>query len=108
VRVIATGAELIKDATNGPNGGPPAQTVTLEVTPDQASRCLVATNLGKLSLIVHSAQAQLGGAEASNAAPVPVWSGDVSPALANTHPTLPQVSTVHVFQGTPDGQDYNF
>lgn len=108
VRVIATGAELIKNAANGPNGGPPAQTVTLEVTPDQASRCLVATNLGKLSLIVHSAQSQTSGAQASNVLPPPVWSGDVSPALANTHPTLPQVSTVHVFQGTPDGQDYSF
>jgi pilus assembly protein CpaB len=108
VRVIATGAELIKNAANGPNGGPPAQTVTLEVTPDQASRCLVATNLGKLSLIVHSAQSLPGGAVASNVTPPPVWSGDVSPALANTHPTLPEVSTVHVFQGTPAAQDYNF
>jgi pilus assembly protein CpaB len=108
VRVIATGAELIKDASNGPNGGPPAQTVTLEVTPDQASRCLVATNLGRLSLIVHSAQTNPKGAVAANAMPQPVWSGDVSPALANTHPTMPVVSTVHVFQGTPDAQDYNF
>ena len=107
VRVIATGSELIKDASNGPNGGPPAQTVTLEVTPDEASRCLVATNLGKLSLIVHSAQTMPGAAVAS-AVPQPVWSGDVSPALANAHPTLPVVSTVHVFQGSPDAQDYNF
>jgi pilus assembly protein CpaB len=108
VRVIATGAELIKDASNGPNGGPPAQTVTLEVTPDQASRCLVATNLGRLSLIVHSAQTNPKGVVAADAMPQPVWSGDVSPALANTHPTMPVVSTVHVFQGTPDAQDYNF
>jgi pilus assembly protein CpaB len=109
VRVIATGSELIKDASNGPNGGPPAQTVTLEVTPEEAARCLVATNLGKLSLIVHSAQVQLGAA-ASQPPPAqpPVWSGEVSPALANAHPDEPQVSTVHVFQGTPDGQDYNF
>jgi pilus assembly protein CpaB len=108
VRVIATGAELVKDASSGPGGGPPAQTVTLEVTPDQASRCLVATNLGKLSLIVHSSQMVAGTLPSEQAIPQPVWSGDVSPALANTHPSLPTVSTVKVFQGSPSEQDYNF
>ncbi len=108
VRVIATGAELVKTAANGPNGGPPAQTVTLEVTPDQAARILVATNLGKLSLIVHSAQARAGAVKLDAPAPQPVWAGDVSPALANQHPAEPQVSTVKVFQGTPNEQDYSF
>jgi pilus assembly protein CpaB len=107
VRVIATGAELIKNASAGAVGGPPAATATLEVTPDQASRCLVATNLGKLSLIVHSSQMPVG-APAVPVVPQPVWSGDVSPALANEHPAVPSVATVKVFQGSPSEQDYNF
>ncbi len=110
VRVIATGAELIKNAQTDVNNAPAsaAQTVTLEVTQDQAARCLVATNLGKLSLIVHSAQTQAGPAQANMPVPQPVWAGDVSPALANQHPDVPQVSTVKVFQGTPSEQDYSF
>lgn len=108
VRVIATGAELVKTAENAPNGGPPAQTVTLEVTQDQAARVLVATNLGKLSLIVHSSQARAGAVQVNAQEPQPVWAGDVSPALANQHPSVPQVSTVKVFQGTPNAQDYSF
>jgi pilus assembly protein CpaB len=108
VRVIATGAELIKNAQVDVNGTEPARTVTLEVTQDQAARCLVASNLGKLSLIVHSSQAQAGAAQINQPLPQPVWSGDVSPALANQHPSVPQVSTVKVFQGTPSEQDYSF
>ncbi len=78
VRVIASGAQVIKDASAGASGGPPVQTVTLEVTPDQASRCLVATSLGKLSLIVHSAETNPNGTEQASAPPQqPVWAGDV-------------------------------
>lgn len=109
VRVIATGQEVVKDATPGPNPQPPAQTVTLEVTPDQAARCLVASSLGKLSLIVHSAETQTGQLPAQDLPPSqPVWAGEVSPALANTQPSSPQISTVHVFQGSPEEQDYSF
>jgi pilus assembly protein CpaB len=108
VRVIATGAELIKSAAAGPAGGPPAQTVTLEVTPDEASRCLVATNLGRLSLIVHSAQTVAGGGPQIDDSPKPVWAGDVSPALTNDRPVPPVVSTVKVFSGSPTEQDYSF
>jgi pilus assembly protein CpaB len=108
VRVIATGQEVVKNASPGPNPQPPAQTVTLEVTPDQAARCLVASDLGKLSLIVHSAQAQIGALPAQDQPPQqPVWAGQVSPALANTQPGSPN-STVHVFQGSPAAQDYSF
>jgi pilus assembly protein CpaB len=110
VRVIATGSELIKSAdpnATGSAGGPPAQTVTLEVSPDQASRCLVATNLGKLSLIVHSAQTAAGPAT-PQIVPQPVWSGDVSPALSNVQQQEAPVATVKVFQGSPDEQDYKF
>lgn len=109
VRVIATGSELVKNAAAQANDGSPAATVTLEVTPEQAARCLVATSLGKLSLIVHSAQSQPGTVSASSQSPqMPVWAGDVSPALADQHPTTPNVSTVKVFQGSPSEQDYSF
>ncbi|HTJ90158.1 MAG TPA: Flp pilus assembly protein CpaB [Acidocella sp.] len=109
VRVIATGQQVVKDATPGPTPQPPAQTVTLEVTPDQAARCLVASDLGKLSLIVHSAQTQTGKLPPQDMAPAqPVWAGQVSPALANMQPTSSQTSTVHVFQGSPAEQDYSF
>jgi pilus assembly protein CpaB len=120
VRVIATGQELIKNNGAGAGQTPPAQTVTLEVTPEQAQDVLVATNLGRLSLIVHSAMdvqtdaaapsaAAGGGTTSQNLAVAqPVWSGDVSPVLAPA-PTAsgapPQ--TVHVFAGGA-GQDYNF
>ncbi len=107
VRVIATGQQLVKSAGQAGDTGPPAQTVTLEVTPDQAARCLVASNLGKLSLIVHSAAA-VTAAQPGTAAAGPIYSGDVSPAMANAHPSSPEVSTVHVFEGTPAGQDFSF
>jgi pilus assembly protein CpaB len=103
VRVIATGQELIKTAQSGPATAPD-QTVTLEVTPDEASRVLVATNLGKLSLIVHSAQRSQAD---TNEMTQPVFSGDVSPVMNKTGAS-PVISTVHVFEGTPDGTDYNF
>jgi pilus assembly protein CpaB len=103
VRVIATGATLVKDASQGAGGGSTG-TVTLEVSPDQASRCLVATNLGRLSLIVHSAQ----GVQAKNVPqpppPAPVFSGDVSPAMATTVPDQAQVTTVTVISAGGDGE----
>jgi pilus assembly protein CpaB len=107
VRVIATGAELIKDPNAGANGGQSAQTVTLEVTPDQAARCIVAGTLGKLSLILHSAQGVNNKADnAQNnkqppGAPLTVWSGDVSPALTNAVPQDSKMTTVNVL--TPGG-----
>ncbi|WP_298284117.1 Flp pilus assembly protein CpaB [Acidocella sp.] len=107
VRVIATGAELIKDPNAGADGGQSAKTVTLEVTPDQAARCIVAGTLGKLSLILHSAQGVDNAAKAApkNTAapsvPLTVWSGDVSPALTNAVPQNSQMTTVNVL--TPNG-----
>jgi len=111
VRVIATGQQLVQ-GTVTQNGGaappPPATTVTLEVTPDQAERCEVATHLGPLSLVVHSAQSLPASEDASLIGPQPVWADQVSPALSNTHSTGPVISTVHVFSGDDDGEDYKF
>lgn len=102
VRVIASGAQVVKDASTANNNS--VQTVTLEVTPDQASRCLVATNLGKLSLIVHSAETTPGGPAKAQSAPQPVWAGDVSPALTATQPQMPAVSTVNVISSGATGE----
>ena len=104
VRVIASGAQVIKDVSAGTSNGPPAQTVTLEVTPEQASRCLVATSLGKLSLIVHSAEKAPSGTLQVSPPQQPVWAGDVSPALADTQPQMPTVSTVTVISSGATGE----
>ena len=94
VRVIATGATLVKDASQGAGGGS-LGTVTLEVSPEDASRCLVASNLGRLSLIVHSAQG-VQQKDQQPPPPAPVFSGDVSPAMAASVPAQSQVTTVNV------------
>lgn len=102
VRVIATGQELIKNASNSDgNAAPPASTVTLEVTQEQASRCLVAVNLGKLSLIVHSAQNKPSN---NPTLPPPVWAGQVSPALSAAQPDEQPVTTVNVISSGSSGE----
>jgi pilus assembly protein CpaB len=112
VRVIATGQQLVQGTVtqNGNNAAPPppATTVTLEVTPDQAERCEVATHLGPLSLVVHSAVSLPASQDASLIGPQPVWADQVSPALSNTHAGGPIISTVHVFAGDAGGEDYKF
>ena len=111
VRVIATGQQLVQnsvasgDAAKAPP--PEATTVTLEVTSDQAERCEVATHLGPLSLVVHSAEAAASPQPAS-ALPEPVWADQVSPALSNVHPMPSVISTVHVFNGDAGDEDFKF
>lgn len=108
VRVIATGQHLVQGSieTAGSDKTPaPATTVTLEVTPRQAERCEVAAHLGSLSLVVHSAKAPPARL---TALPGPVWADQVSPALADLHTGPPVVSTVHVFNGAAQSQDFNF
>jgi pilus assembly protein CpaB len=110
VRVIATGQQLVQNAVTSadPAKAPPeATTVTLEVTSDQAERCEVATHLGPLSLVVHSAEAAASPQPAS-ALPEPVWADQVSPALSNVHPAPSIISTVHVFDGDAGDQDFKF
>jgi pilus assembly protein CpaB len=114
VRVIATGQQLVQGTvtTNGTASPPPAATtVTLEVTPEEAERCAVATRLGALSLVVHSSAAAPVSTMTQTqtaAANQPVFADQVSPALANLHSTPGVVSTVHVFQGSSDSQDFKF
>ena len=68
------------------------RTVTLEVTPQQAEKINVATELGKLSLTLRSVVGADGVRAASTAGPgpstgvKPTWAGDVSPALGGAMP----------------------
>jgi Flp pilus assembly protein CpaB len=113
VRVIATGQQLVQGAVNnGANATPPpsATTVTLEVSPGEAERCAVAARLGSLSLVVHSSETGPVTGQAADPAAAgnqPVWADQVSPALTNVHgPDV--VSTVHVYSGSSDSQDFKF
>ena len=110
VRVIATGQQLVQGtvAASGDRPAPPATTVTLEVTPDQAERCAVAGHLGPLSLVVHSSQAPSAAVALAQGPPMPVWADQVSPALNTAHPDAPVVTTIHLFDGDSGGQDFKF
>jgi pilus assembly protein CpaB len=99
IRVIATGDALVKNATDGPGSGS-VGTVTLEVTPEQASRCIVATNLGRLYLIVHSAQGT-PDADKRQPPPPPVYAGDVSQAPV-------ALSTVTVITSGGTSKEFKF
>lgn len=92
VRVIAIDQRLVQGATSGGTNAP-ARTATLEVTPDQAERVAVAARLGPLSLIVRPSERPVH----NRPKPPPVYSGQVSPALAAV--TGPLSSTITVFQG---------
>jgi pilus assembly protein CpaB len=66
------------------------RTVTLEVTPQQAEKISVATELGKLSLMLRSNANGTASSSRSGSAKTgsiePIWAGDVSPALSDTGP----------------------
>src|SRR5271156_6305447 len=68
------------------------RTVTLEVTPQEAEKINVATELGKLSLTLRSVSGPDGVLGTSTAGPgpstgvKPTWAGDVSPALGGAMP----------------------
>ncbi|MFT8243800.1 Flp pilus assembly protein CpaB [Roseomonas sp. BN140053] len=108
VRVIAVDRSLVQGAQPGGfdvnNGG--NRTVTMEVSPTEATRVAVASRLGRLSLSVRAA-----GTPALEAADArPVWAGDVSPALLRGAAVgaAPTGSTVRVFKGTENPQEVQF
>lgn len=84
------------------------RTVTLEVTPEEAERVNVATELGKLALTLRSVSATNRPPSAvtglfKTAGVKPIWAGDVSPALGNAEPVKTVVAeqpTVEVIHGT--------
>jgi pilus assembly protein CpaB len=107
LRVLAVDAPDSKPTGTGGSFG---RTVTLEVTPEQAEKINVATELGKLSLTLRS----LSSADwlvASSAAGLakttkvkPVWAGDVSPALGDATPPIKAIAAeqpiVEIIRGT--------
>jgi pilus assembly protein CpaB len=103
LRVLAVDAPDSKPTAGANSFG---RTVTLEVTPEQAEKINVATELGKLSLTLRSISGIDGFAATStplSAASVkPIWAGDVSPALGDAMPpskaiaaTQPAVEIIH-------------
>lgn len=102
IRVIAIDQKLV--APEGPDsGGKPAATVTLEVAGDQAERVVVAGRIGRLSLVVRSAEP--GGVEA--ASDHVTWGGDVSPALEHAAPSTAN-RTIRVYRGDADAKEFRF
>jgi len=100
VRVIAVDQHL----TQGGLGASPsldgriARTVTLEVTPEEAERVAVASQLGRLSLTI---RAMAEGLEREGEARRSVFGGDVSPALAQTDPAdRPVGARMQIIRGT--------
>jgi len=105
LRVLAIDAADAKATAASTGFG---RTVTLEVTPQQAAKISVATELGKLSLMLRSnnasgaatsaspGSAKIGSVEA-------IWAGDVSPALSDARPQKASDAirpTVDVLHGT--------
>jgi pilus assembly protein CpaB len=103
VRVVAVDQSITRGgvATGDNATGRLARTVTLEVTPQQAQRAVVAERLGKVTLAIRSVQAAAPAndqaAEPANGEPSPVYGGDVSPALADGAVT--SASRMRVIQG---------
>jgi pilus assembly protein CpaB len=80
-RVIAVDRHLVQGMQPGAVGDSlrdSNRTVTIEVTPEQATRVAVATRLGRLSLALRAA----GTAVEERIEQRPVWGGDVSGAFA--------------------------
>jgi pilus assembly protein CpaB len=95
VRVIAVDQQISHSGADTTAGRVVARTVTLEVTPEQAERVAVATQLGRISLVVRSIE---GVPEATGPRPSLVFGSDVSSAL--TGPQAPAPSTrMRVIQG---------
>jgi pilus assembly protein CpaB len=109
LRVLAIDAP---DAKNTAAGSTFGRTVTLDVTSAQAEKINVATELGKLSLILRSASGRDGLASTASASlsrmgnVKPTWAGDVSPALSGATPPEksvavqpPAVAIIHGSRG---------
>jgi pilus assembly protein CpaB len=102
VRVIAIDQQLMEGATGTNTEQGTTHTVTLEVTEEQAERVALAARLGRLSLIVRSAEA-VDNTQAK--IPITTWGGDVSPALNQGH-TAGRI--MRVYQGNSDSKEFRF
>ncbi len=101
VRVVAVDQTIAQGAVaNGDNAtGRIAHTVTLEVTPQQAERAAVADRLGRITLAIRAVDG------VTNVNGRGVYSGDVSPALAEGGPQ--NSSRMRVIEGK-DARDVTF
>jgi pilus assembly protein CpaB len=102
IRVIAIDQRMVEG--EGPeSGSKPAATVTIEVASEQAERVVVAGRIGRLSLLVRSAEA---GPDVDSAHHV-TWGGDVSSALQNAPPSSP-TRTIRIYRGSGDAKEFHF
>lgn len=95
VRVIAVDQQISHSGADTAAARVVARTVTLEVSPEQAERVAVATQLGRISLIVRSIE---GVPEARDPRPSLVFGSDVSSALTGTPQQAPG-ARMRVIQG---------
>lgn len=96
VRVIAVDQQISHSGTDAGAARVVARTVTLEVNPEQAERVAVATQLGRISLVVRSIE---GVPEATGPRPSLVFGSDVSSALAGPQAPAPAAPRMRVIQG---------
>jgi len=96
VRVIAVDQQISHSGTDAAAARVVARTVTLEVTPEQAERVAVATQLGRISLVVRSIE---GVPEASAPRPSLVFGSDVSSALTGPQAPAPAAPRMRIIQG---------
>jgi pilus assembly protein CpaB len=97
VRVIAIDQEIAQGGRPVSNAiaGKTAQTVSLELTPEQVKKVSVAKQLGTLSLVVRAAAEQWDKAADTGA----TSSCDVSPELARQSAVAGQSTTVAIYNG---------
>ncbi len=110
VRVIAIDQALVQGAFGeGVEGNRQVRTVTLEVTSRQAERVAVATRLGRLSLLVRSADEPVADPPVAAPATPPItWGGDVSHALRGGRTDNGGSTVIHVFQGSARRDEFRF
>lgn len=96
VRVIAIDQEIAQGGRPVSNAvaGKTAQTVSLELTPEQVKKVSVAKQLGTLSLVVRAAAEQWDKADTGATS-----SCDVSPELARQSAVAGQSTTVAIYSG---------
>ncbi|MCC8964645.1 Flp pilus assembly protein CpaB [Bradyrhizobium sp. Pear76] len=97
VRVIAIDQEIAQGGRPITNAvpGKTAQTVSLELKPDQVKKVAVAKQLGTLSLVVRAAAEQWDKADSGATS-----SCDVSPELARQSAVAGQSTTVAIYSGS--------
>ncbi len=106
LRVVAVDQQPAPGAPADPASPKTARSVTLEVTPDQATRLTVATKLGKLALSVRATDTT-GPRPGQARRPATIWAGDVAAGLGGEAAPV-RSSTVHVWHGTSDRKDFQF